>query len=45
MSGDEAAVLGLSDNGGVVSMVYFRAPDGKTIYWFSLWPMLPDDAG
>ena len=42
MSVDAAAVLGLSDNGGVVGMVYLRAPDGTTIYWFSLWPMLPD---
>jgi alpha-tubulin suppressor-like RCC1 family protein len=42
MSADEAAVLGLSDNGGVVAMVYLRGPDGKTIYSFSLWPMLPD---
>ncbi len=44
MSADEAAVLGLSDNGGVVQRVYFRGPDGKTVYSFSLWPMLPDEA-
>ncbi len=45
MSPAEAAVLGLSANGGVVRRIYLRGPDGKTIYWFSLWPMLPDEAG
>ena len=45
MSADEAAVLGLSDDGGVVQRVYLRGPDGKTIYSFSLWPMLPDETG
>jgi hypothetical protein len=44
MSADDAAVLGLSDDGGVVQRVYFRGPDGKTIYTFSLWPSLPDEA-
>ena len=44
MSPQEAAVLGLSDNGGVVKRIYLRGPDGKTIYSFSLWPMLPDEA-
>jgi hypothetical protein len=32
MSADEAAVLGLSDNGGVVQRVYLLGPDGETIY-------------
>jgi hypothetical protein len=45
MSADEAAVLGLSDNGGVVKRIYLLGPDGKTIYSFSLWPMLPDETG
>ena len=45
MSADEAAVLGLSDNGGVVQKIYLREPDGVTIYSFSLWPMLPDESG
>jgi hypothetical protein len=45
MSKDEAAVLGLSDDGGVVEHIYFLGPDGDTIYSFSLWPMLPDDTG
>lgn len=45
MSRAEASVLGLSDNGGVVQQVYLRAPDGETIYSFSLWPMLPDETG
>ena len=45
MSPDEAAVLGLSDNGGVVQNIYLREPDGETIYSFSLWPMLPDESG
>ena len=45
MSPDEAAVLGLSNNGGVVQRVYLLGPDRTTIYYFSLWPMLPDDAG
>ena len=43
MSADEAAVLGLSDDGGVVRRVYLRAPKGKAIYYFSLWPMSPDE--
>jgi hypothetical protein len=43
MSADEAAVLGLSDNGGVVKRVYLIGPDGESIYYFSLWPMLPDE--
>ncbi len=43
MSADEAAVLGLSDNGGVVERIYLLGPDGKRIYFFSLWPMLPDE--
>ena len=43
MSADEASVLGLSDDGGVVKRVYLVGPDGETIYSFSLWPMLPDE--
>ena len=43
MSADEAAVLGLSDNGGVVQRIYLLGPDGKTIYSFSLWPLFPDE--
>jgi alpha-tubulin suppressor-like RCC1 family protein len=43
MSAQEAAVLGLSDNGGVVQRVYLRGPNGKTLYSFSLWPMSLDD--
>ena len=45
MTAEEASVLGLSDNGGVVQRVYLRGPDGKTIYYFSLWPMSPDEPG
>jgi len=45
MSADEAAALGLSDDGGVVQRIYLRGPDRKTIYYFSLWPMLPDEKG
>jgi alpha-tubulin suppressor-like RCC1 family protein len=45
MSEAEASVLGLSDNGGVVKRAYVLGPDGKTIYVFSLWPMLPDETG
>jgi hypothetical protein len=44
MSADEAAILGLSDDGGVVRRLYLVGPDGSTIYAFSLWPMLPDEA-
>ena len=44
MSANEAAVLGLSDNGGVVQRVYLLGPDGETIYYFSLWPMLPAES-
>jgi hypothetical protein len=43
MSAAEAAVLGLSDNGGVVQGIYVLGPDRRTLYWFSLWPMLPDE--
>ena len=43
MSADEASVLGLSDGGGVVQRVYLRSPDAKTIYYFSLWPLSPDE--
>jgi len=43
MSAAEAAVLGLSRNGGVVQRIYLLGPDGVTIYSFSLWPMLPDE--
>jgi hypothetical protein len=43
MSAREAAVLGLSDNGGVVQRIYLLAPDGNTTYAFSLWPVFPDE--
>jgi alpha-tubulin suppressor-like RCC1 family protein len=43
MSADEAAVLGLSDNGGVVQRIFLVGPDDTTIYFFSMWPMLPDE--
>lgn len=45
MSQAEAAVLGLSDDGGVVQRVFLRGPTGSTVYSFSLWPMLPDEPG
>jgi len=45
MSADEAAVLGFSMDGGVVQRAYLVGPDGATIYWFSLRPMLPDETG
>lgn len=44
MPGDSAAVLGLTDNGGVVQ-IYLRGPNDNLIYSFSLWPMLPDETG
>jgi alpha-tubulin suppressor-like RCC1 family protein len=44
MTRKEAAVLGLSQAGGVVERVYLRGPDGETIYAFSLWPVAPDEA-
>ena len=43
MSTTEAAVLGLSDDGGVVQRIYLVGPDGQTTYAFSLWPVLPDE--
>jgi hypothetical protein len=43
MTAGEAAVLGLSDHGGVVQRVYLVGPDRETIYSFSLWPMSPDE--
>jgi alpha-tubulin suppressor-like RCC1 family protein len=45
MSPAEAAVLGLSNHGGVVRRVYLIGPDGTTIYSFSMWPMAPDETG
>jgi hypothetical protein len=45
MSAAEAAVQGLADNGGVVHRIYLLGPDRKTIYYFSLWPILPDETG
>jgi hypothetical protein len=45
MSAEEAAVLGLSDHGGVVQRIYLLGPDDETIYSFSLWPLLPDQPG
>lgn len=42
MSAAEAAVLGISD-GGVIKRVYLVGPDGKTIYSFSMWPVLHGD--
>jgi hypothetical protein len=45
MSAAEAAVLRLSANGGVVKRIYLVGPDGTTIYYFSLWPMAPDETG
>ncbi len=42
MSAAEAAVLGLSDKGGVVQRIYLRGPDQR-LYYFSLWPMSPDE--
>jgi hypothetical protein len=45
LAADEAAVLGLDDDGGVVAGVFLSAPDGATIYYFSMWPLLPDDPG
>jgi hypothetical protein len=44
MSTAEAAVLGISGNGGIVQRIYLVGPDGTTIYSFSLWPVLPDEA-
>ena len=43
MSAVEAAVLGLSDHGGLVRRAYLRGPDDQTIYSFSLWPVPPDE--
>jgi alpha-tubulin suppressor-like RCC1 family protein len=45
LTADEAGVLGLSADGGVVQRTYLIGPDRKTVYYFSLWPMLPDEAG
>jgi hypothetical protein len=43
MSAKEAAVMGLSDEGGVVQRLYVHGHDDETIYAFSLWPMFPDE--
>jgi alpha-tubulin suppressor-like RCC1 family protein len=43
MTADEAAGLGFSKDGGVVQGAYLVGPDGETVYWFSLRPMLPDE--
>ncbi|MDQ2965791.1 MAG: hypothetical protein M3R57_08090, partial [Chloroflexota bacterium] len=44
LSATEAAVHGFSNNGGLVKRVYLRGPDRKTLYYFSMWPMLPDES-
>ena len=43
MSSVEVAMLGLDDIAGGVEGIQLRGPDGKTIYSFSLWPILPDE--
>jgi alpha-tubulin suppressor-like RCC1 family protein len=43
MSGAEAAVHGFSGNGGLVQRVYLVGPDRKTLYYFSMWPVFPDE--
>jgi alpha-tubulin suppressor-like RCC1 family protein len=43
MTRKEAAVLGLTQAGGVVERIFLRGPDGETIYAFSMWPMAPDE--
>lgn len=43
MSAAEAAALGLSEKGGVVQRIYLRGPDGEKLFYFSLWPMSPDE--
>ena len=43
MSTAAASVLNLSDDGGVVQRIYIVGPDDKTIYYFSLWPVAPDE--
>jgi hypothetical protein len=43
MSAEEASALKLSDAGGVVQRIYIVGPDDKTIYYFSLWPVAPDE--
>jgi hypothetical protein len=40
LSAAEATVLDLSDGGGVVRRLYLLGPD-KTLYSFSLWPLVP----
>jgi alpha-tubulin suppressor-like RCC1 family protein len=41
MTAAEAAVIGLSDNGGLVKRIYLIGPDKKTVFSISLWPVLP----
>jgi hypothetical protein len=43
LSAAEAAVHGFSDNGGLVQRVYIRGRVGKTLYYFSMWPVFPDE--
>jgi hypothetical protein len=45
LTANEAAVLGLSDDGGVVKRIYIVGPDGHTPYYFSMWPVALDEAG
>ena len=45
LTANQAAVLGLSDDGGVVKRIYIVGPDGNTIYYFSMWPVALDEAG
>ena len=43
MSRDEAAVFGPLDDGGVVRHAFLVGPNGRTIYSYSQWPLLPDE--
>lgn len=43
LTADEAAVFGLSDDGGVVQRANLLGPDGTTVYVLSMRPALPDE--
>jgi alpha-tubulin suppressor-like RCC1 family protein len=43
MSAAESGVHGFSKFGGLVNRVYLVGPDRKTLYYFAMWPVFPDE--
>lgn len=43
LSAAESGVHGFSKFGGLVNRVYLVGPDRKTLYYFAMWPVFPDE--